>query len=82
MKCFKLKFPFFFCLIKAAYTRDALAKAIYSRLFDWLVTTINEKICDSTSEFNIGVLDIYGFEIFKFNSFEQICINYVNEKCK
>ncbi|KAL6052487.1 unconventional myosin-Ia [Balamuthia mandrillaris] len=65
---------------KALYTRDALAKAIYSQMFDWLVQRINESICDHTSEFNIGVLDIYGFEIFQDNSFEQLCINYVNEK--
>ncbi len=47
------------------YTRDALVKALYSRLFDWLVTRINESICDDSAEFTIGVLDIYGFEIFQ-----------------
>ncbi len=55
-----------------------ISTAVYSRLFDWLVTAINDSMCDDTSEFNIGVLDIYGFEIFKINSFEQLCINYVN----
>eukprot|EP01087_Luapelamoeba_hula_P014225 TRINITY_DN4133_c0_g1_i1.p1 TRINITY_DN4133_c0_g1~~TRINITY_DN4133_c0_g1_i1.p1 ORF type:complete len:1005 (-),score=195.32 TRINITY_DN4133_c0_g1_i1:88-3102(-) len=61
-------------------TRDALAKHLYSRMFDWLVIRINEIMCDNTAEFNIGVLDIYGFEIFQNNSFEQMCINFVNEK--
>jgi myosin-1 len=65
---------------KALYMRDALAKHLYSRVFDWLVQRINELICDDTAEFNIGVLDIYGFEIFQSNSFEQLCINFVNEK--
>jgi len=65
---------------QARYTRDALAKTLYSRMFDWLVTRINENMCDNTAEFNIGVLDIYGFEIFEYNSFEQLCINFVNEK--
>eukprot|EP01094_Clydonella_sp_ATCC50884_P004683 TRINITY_DN13717_c0_g1_i1.p1 TRINITY_DN13717_c0_g1~~TRINITY_DN13717_c0_g1_i1.p1 ORF type:complete len:1028 (+),score=338.91 TRINITY_DN13717_c0_g1_i1:131-3085(+) len=65
---------------KAEDNRDALAKTLYSRMFDWLVNRINELISDNTSEFNIGVLDIYGFEIFQNNSFEQMCINYVNEK--
>lgn len=64
----------------AAYTRDALSKHIYSRLFDYIVVRINENMYDPQSEFNIGVLDIYGFEIFQKNSFEQLCINYVNEK--
>jgi hypothetical protein len=50
---------------QALYTRDALAKHLYSRVFDWLVQRINELICDDTAEFTIGVLDIYGFEIFE-----------------
>ncbi|XP_057470098.1 myosin-8-like [Actinidia eriantha] len=65
----------------AAVSRDALAKIIYSRLFDWLVNKINISICqDPDSKFLIGVLDIYGFESFKTNSFEQFCINLTNEK--
>ncbi|WCJ42738.1 Myosin-17 [Euphorbia peplus] len=62
-------------------SRDALAKTIYSRLFDWLVDKINNSIGqDPNSKQLIGVLDIYGFESFKFNSFEQFCINFTNEK--
>ncbi|CAO2841966.1 unnamed protein product [Amaranthus hypochondriacus] len=65
----------------AAVSRDAFAKTIYSRLFDWLVDKINSSIGqDPTSKSIIGVLDIYGFESFKFNSFEQFCINFTNEK--
>ncbi|KAF8092561.1 hypothetical protein N665_0411s0021 [Sinapis alba] len=65
----------------AALSRDALAKIVYSKLFDWLVTTINNSIGqDSSSKYIIGVLDIYGFESFKTNSFEQFCINLTNEK--
>ncbi|XP_019453346.1 PREDICTED: myosin-11-like [Lupinus angustifolius] len=65
----------------AAVSRDGLAKTIYSRLFDWLVDKINSSIGqDPNSKCLIGVLDIYGFESFKFNSFEQFSINFTNEK--
>uniref|UniRef100_A0A452YL67 Myosin-J heavy chain n=1 Tax=Aegilops tauschii subsp. strangulata TaxID=200361 RepID=A0A452YL67_AEGTS len=65
----------------AALSRDALARIVYSRLFDWLVNKINTTIGqDPTSKLLIGVLDIYGFESFKTNSFEQFCINLTNEK--
>ncbi|KAJ6941590.1 myosin-6 [Populus alba x Populus x berolinensis] len=65
----------------AAVSRDALAKVVYSRLFDWLVDKINSSIGqDPHSKYLIGVLDIYGFESFKTNSFEQFCINLTNEK--
>ncbi|XP_027081188.2 myosin-15 isoform X2 [Coffea eugenioides] len=61
--------------------RDALAKTIYARLFDWLVEKINRSVGqDHDSRIKIGVLDIYGFECFKHNSFEQFCINFANEK--
>ncbi|KAL5231718.1 hypothetical protein ABZP36_030494 [Zizania latifolia] len=65
----------------ATVSRDGLAKQIYSRLFDWIVNRLNASIGqDENSEHLIGVLDIYGFESFKTNSFEQLCINYTNEK--
>ncbi|TKW31663.1 hypothetical protein SEVIR_2G120600v4 [Setaria viridis] len=65
----------------AALSRDALARIVYSRLFDWLVNKINTSIGqDLSSKLLIGVLDIYGFESFKTNSFEQFCINLTNEK--
>ncbi|XP_054481344.1 unconventional myosin-XIX [Anoplopoma fimbria] len=62
--------------------RDCLAKVIYARLFDWLVTFINNSICaDKSTWCNfIGVLDVYGFECFQINNLEQLCINYANEK--
>ncbi|XP_044299112.1 unconventional myosin-Ia-like [Varanus komodoensis] len=64
------------------YVRDALAKNLYNRLFNWLVNRINESIKVETTERKkvMGVLDIYGFEIFQNNSFEQFIINYCNEK--
>ncbi|XP_058642630.1 unconventional myosin-Ib isoform X8 [Onychostoma macrolepis] len=67
---------------QAYYARDALAKNLYSRLFSWLVNRINESIKaqTKTSKKVMGVLDIYGFEIFEDNSFEQFIINYCNEK--
>eukprot|EP01025_Chloroclados_australasicus_P055566 TRINITY_DN6759_c0_g1_i2.p1 TRINITY_DN6759_c0_g1~~TRINITY_DN6759_c0_g1_i2.p1 ORF type:complete len:1608 (-),score=236.01 TRINITY_DN6759_c0_g1_i2:671-5494(-) len=62
-------------------TRDALAKTIYSRMFDFLVARVNQSIGQSeNAEAVIGVLDIYGFESFKYNDFEQFCINLANEK--
>ena len=65
----------------AADARDAIVKAVYSALFDWLVATINQQLVEHDSEVQaeIGILDIFGFEYFKTNSFEQLCINYANE---
>ncbi|XP_036312507.1 unconventional myosin-Ia isoform X1 [Pipistrellus kuhlii] len=69
-------------VVQAQYARDALAKNIYSRLFNWIVNRINESIKVGTGEMKkvMGVLDIYGFEILEDNSFEQFVINYCNEK--
>ncbi|KJK77981.1 Myosin [Metarhizium anisopliae BRIP 53293] len=69
---------------QAIVVRDSVAKFIYSSLFDWLVEIINrslatEEVLNRVKSF-IGVLDIYGFEHFAKNSFEQFCINYANEK--
>uniref|UniRef100_A0A6J0CY59 Unconventional myosin-Vb n=1 Tax=Peromyscus maniculatus bairdii TaxID=230844 RepID=A0A6J0CY59_PERMB len=61
--------------------RDALAKHIYAQLFSWIVEHINKALHSSLKQHTfIGVLDIYGFETFEINSFEQFCINYANEK--
>jgi myosin VI len=65
---------------EATFGRDALAKAIYSKLFDWIVRRVNKCFPFDRSENFIGVLDIAGFEYFQVNSFEQFCINYCNEK--
>ncbi|XP_049440710.1 myosin IEb [Epinephelus fuscoguttatus] len=65
---------------QACFSRDALSKALYTRLFDLLVDCINKAMQKDQEELNIGVLDIYGFEIFQQNGFEQFCINFVNEK--
>ncbi|XP_029349209.1 myosin VIb isoform X5 [Echeneis naucrates] len=65
---------------QANNARDALAKAVYSRLFDHVVKRVNQCFPFQTSTNFIGVLDIAGFEYFEHNSFEQFCINYCNEK--
>ena len=68
-------------LESAIDTRDSLAKTLYSRTFDWLVDCINLSIGQDTNACSvIGVLDIYGFEEFARNDFEQLCINFANEK--
>ncbi|OWZ23562.1 Myosin [Phytophthora megakarya] len=68
--------------VEAAENRDALAKTIYSKMFDWMVVKINAAISTDESRIKgqIGVLDIFGFEDFVHNGFEQFCINYANEK--
>ncbi|XP_060221631.1 unconventional myosin-Ig isoform X5 [Meriones unguiculatus] len=72
---------------EASFARDACAKAMYQRLFEWVVDRINGIMEPrgrdprrDGKDTVIGVLDIYGFEVFPVNSFEQFCINYCNEK--
>lgn len=68
---------------QASAQRDALAKGLYNNLFDWIIARVNQSMAvqgTGTVDTSIGILDIYGFEIFEKNSFEQLCINYVNEK--
>ena len=69
---------------KAAAARDALAKAIYDRIFRWIVNRINQLLAPTAEEMEdereIGILDIFGFEKFERNSFEQLCINLANEQ--
>ena len=66
---------------QAMAARDALVKIMYSRLFDYLVVRINRTVDDvAKAKMYIGLLDVYGFEFFEVNSFEQLCINFANEK--
>ncbi|KAM3860363.1 myosin-IIIa [Diretmus argenteus] len=71
---------------KAVEVRDAMSKALYGRLFSWIVNRINtllrpdSQLGEDDKGLNIGILDIFGFENFKKNSFEQLCINIANEQ--
>uniref|UniRef100_A0A3B3B3T4 non-specific serine/threonine protein kinase n=1 Tax=Oryzias melastigma TaxID=30732 RepID=A0A3B3B3T4_ORYME len=70
---------------KAVEVRDAMGKALYGRLFSWIVNRINALLrpdsqLEAEKGLNIGILDIFGFENFKKNSFEQLCINIANEQ--
>ena len=59
----------------------ALTKATYHKMFNWLVSRLNKTLdTKNKRQYFIGVLDIAGFEIFEFNTFEQLCINYTNER--
>uniref|UniRef100_A0A669DEJ4 Slow myosin heavy chain 1 n=1 Tax=Oreochromis niloticus TaxID=8128 RepID=A0A669DEJ4_ORENI len=63
------------------YSIGALAKSVYEKMFLWMVVRINQSLdTKQPRQYFIGVLDIAGFEIFDFNTFEQLCINYTNEK--
>ncbi|KAK3250707.1 hypothetical protein CYMTET_39922 [Cymbomonas tetramitiformis] len=67
---------------QAGEARDSLAKSIYNRVFVWLIERMNAQIRGNPKDIDcsIGILDIYGFEIFEHNSLEQLCINFTNEK--
>lgn len=71
-------------IVQAMDTRDAIAKALYGRLFSWIVNRINPVLHPLSTEtvhmLSIGILDIFGFENFRSNSFEQLCINVANEQ--
>ncbi|KAL8612467.1 hypothetical protein ACOMHN_058595 [Nucella lapillus] len=68
-------------LNQVTYSVAALSKSVYNRMFEWLVKRVNKTLdTKNKRQFFIGVLDIAGFEIFDYNSFEQLCINYTNER--
>ena len=66
---------------QSTVARDSLAKTVYERLFSWLISRTNGILTSrQPATAFVGILDIFGFEIFELNSFEQLCINYANEK--
>jgi myosin heavy subunit len=65
---------------KALDQRESLAKYVYGKIFDTVVARVNSSLYRGKVGSNIGVLDIFGFEVFQVNSFEQLCINYCNER--
>ena len=65
---------------QAAGQRDAMAKSIYGQIFLWLIVEVNKTLYHGDGSSHIGLLDIFGFEVFDLNSFEQLCINFANEK--
>ncbi|OUC49793.1 myosin head [Trichinella nativa] len=68
-------------LDRALDIRDAIAKELYVGLIRWIIMKINKQLCDTGDDCNeINILDLYGFECFKVNFFEQLCINYINER--
>ncbi|XP_070619062.1 unconventional myosin-IXa isoform X4 [Erythrolamprus reginae] len=80
------KFVLPYKLAEAITVRNSMAKSLYSALFDWIVFRINHALLntkdleESTKTLSIGVLDIFGFEDYESNSFEQFCINFANER--
>ncbi|KTG39999.1 hypothetical protein cypCar_00014932, partial [Cyprinus carpio] len=64
----------------AIESRDAIAKMLYSVLFDWILERINEWLIPTEMDSTVGIVDIYGFEDLSVNSFEQLCINFANEQ--
>ncbi|XP_015248205.1 PREDICTED: unconventional myosin-X-like isoform X2 [Cyprinodon variegatus] len=65
---------------QAIDSRDSVAMALYSQCFSWIILKINQKIKGKENFKSIGILDIFGFENFEVNRFEQFNINYANEK--
>lgn len=70
--------------VQAVNARDAIAKVLFKRLFEWIVVELNKKLIPAQDiagdvQSTVGILDIFGFDAFEVNSFEQLCINYANE---
>ena len=72
------------CVLDAMHAKDTFARAVYNCLFTWTLAMVNAELNTVSAHTevmsHIGILDIFGFEFFEMNSFEQLCINYTNEK--